>query len=106
MGYAELPGFRASIASPFFFYDLDLEIETSLKIHPFAIMDGTLKDYLKIDPEKASEIIDPLIEKVKSVNGTFISIWHNESFAENERWKGWRKVYEDLIEKALLTTES
>lgn len=101
MGYAELPGFRASIASPFFFYDLDLEVETSLKIHPFAIMDGTLKDYLKIEPDQAAEIIDPLIQKVKAVDGTFISIWHNESFAENERWKGWRKVYEDLIEKAL-----
>lgn len=101
MGYAELPGFRASIASPFFFYDLDLEVETSLKIHPFAIMDGTLKDYLKIEPEQAAEIIEPLIEKVKAVNGTFISVWHNESFAENERWKGWRRVYEDLIEKAL-----
>ena len=105
MGYAELPGFRASIASPFFFYDLDLEIETSLKIHPFAIMDGTLKDYMKIAPEKAAEIIDPLIEMVKAVNGTFISVWHNESFAENERWKGWKKVYEDLIEKALPTSE-
>jgi hypothetical protein len=105
MGYAELPGFRASIASPFFFYDLDLEIETSLKIHPFTIMDGTLKDYLKITPEKAAEIIDPLVEKVKAVNGTFISVWHNESFAENERWKGWKKVYEDMIEKALPTTE-
>jgi hypothetical protein len=101
MGYAELPGFRASIASPFFFYDLDLEVETSLKIHPFAIMDGTLKDYLKIEPDQAAEIINPLIQKVKAVNGTFISVWHNESFAENERWKGWRRVYEDLIEKAL-----
>ncbi len=101
MGYAELPGFRASIASPFFFYDLDLEVETSLKIHPFAIMDGTLKDYLKIEPNQAAEIIDPLIQKVKAVDGTFISVWHNESFAENERWKGWRRVYEDLIEKAL-----
>ncbi len=101
MGYAELPGFRASIASPFFFYDLDLEVETSLKIHPFAIMDGTLKDYLKIEPDQAAEIIDPLIQKVKAVDGTFISVWHNESFAENERWKGWRRVYEDLIQKAL-----
>jgi hypothetical protein len=106
MGYAELPGFRASIASSFFFYDLDLEIETSLKIHPFAIMDGTLKDYMKVEPEKASEIINPLIDKVKAVNGTFISIWHNESFAENNRWKGWRKVYEDLIEKALPNPET
>jgi hypothetical protein len=101
MGYAECPGFRAGIASPFFFYDLDLEIETSLKIHPFAIMDGTLRDYLKVSPEKASTIIHPLIDRVKQVGGTFIPVWHNESFAENERWKGWRAVYEAMVERAL-----
>ncbi|MCB0820185.1 MAG: polysaccharide deacetylase family protein [Bacteroidetes bacterium] len=101
MGYADLPGFRASICSPFFFYDLDLEIETSLKLHPFAIMDGTLKDYMNIAPEQAMEVIYPLIDEVKSVQGEFISVWHNESFAENERWKGWRTVYEQHIEAAL-----
>lgn len=101
MGYADLPGFRASICSPFYFYDLDLEVETSLKIHPFAIMDGTLKDYMNIEPERAMDIITPLIDAVKEVNGEFISIWHNESFAENERWKGWRKIYEDHLEAAL-----
>lgn len=100
MGYADRVGFRAGMASPFFFYDLDLEIETSLKIHPFAVMDGTLKDYMRIQPENALSVIRPIIEQVKKVNGTFISVWHNESFAENERWRGWRKVYEDLILEA------
>jgi len=101
MGYPDLPGFRASICSPYFFYDLDLEIETSLKLHPFAIMDGTLKDYMNIAPSQAMEVIHPLIDSVKRVDGQFISVWHNESFAENERWKGWRTVYENHIEAAL-----
>lgn len=101
MGYAEVPGFRAGICTPFFFYDLDLEIETGLKIHPFAIMDGTLKDYMKLEPEQCAAVYLPLIESVKKVNGHFITIWHNESFAENERWKGWRSVFEDIIEKSV-----
>jgi hypothetical protein len=101
MGYADRPGFRAGIASSFFFYDLDLEIETSLKIHPFAVMDGTLKDYMRIQPENAMSIVKPLIESVKKVDGTFITVWHNESFAENERWRGWRSVYEDIIQQAM-----
>ncbi|MEX1189084.1 MAG: polysaccharide deacetylase family protein [Bacteroidia bacterium] len=101
MGYADLPGFRASICSPYYFYDLDLEIETPLRIHPFAIMDGTLKDYMNIDPERAMEVINPLINSVKAVKGEFISVWHNESFAENLRWKGWRNIYENHIEAAL-----
>jgi hypothetical protein len=101
MGYPDQPGFRASICSPYFFYDLDLEIETALRLHPFAIMDGTLRDYMNISPEQAAAIINPLIEEVKKVKGEFITVWHNESFAENERWKGWRNVYEEMIEKAL-----
>ena len=101
MGYPDQPGFRAGICTPYFFYDLDLEIETALRLHPFAIMDGTLRDYMNIKPEDAADIINPLIDEIKKVKGEFISVWHNESFAENERWKGWRKVYEDMIEKAL-----
>lgn len=101
MGYAELPGFRAGIASPFMFYDLDLETETSLKIHPVGIMDGTLKDYMHLEPEDAEKIICETIQKVKAVQGEFVSIWHNESFAENQRWKGWRRVYETLLKTAM-----
>ncbi|MFN5319095.1 MAG: polysaccharide deacetylase family protein [Bacteroidia bacterium] len=101
MGYAEMPGFRAGIASPFMFYDLDLETETPLKIHPVGIMDGTLKDYMNLEPDEAEKIIYETIQKVKSVQGEFVSIWHNESFAENQRWKGWRKVYETLLKTAL-----
>lgn len=101
MGYADFPGFRASICCPYFFYDLDLEIETPLRLHPFAIMDGTLKDYLQVAPEDAMTVIKPLIKEVKAAHGEFIAVWHNESFAENERWKGWRNVFEGLIKEAI-----
>jgi len=100
MGYPDQPGFRASICTPFFYYDLDLEFETSLRLHPFCLMDGTLKDYMKIEPDEAYPIIRNLLAEVKSVKGEFISIWHNESFAENDRWKGWREVYEYLLVNA------
>ncbi len=97
MGYAALPGFRAGICSTFNFYDLDIEIETKLKVHPFMVMDGTLKDYLKLTTTDAIEEIKKLIDEVKAVNGTFISLWHNESLSNEKRWVGWRKVYEELL---------
>lgn len=100
MGYATLPGFRAGICSPYNFYDLDLEIETKLKIHPFMVMDGTLKDYMKLTPADAIEEIRKLIVEVKAVNGTFTSLWHNEPLSDEKRWVGWRKVYEKLLEMA------
>jgi hypothetical protein len=101
MGYAELPGFRAGIASSFNFYDLDLETETPLRVHPISIMDGTLKDYMGLQPDEAIEVIKMQLNKVKAVNGLFIAVWHNESFAENKRWKGWRTVYELMLEIAV-----
>ncbi len=100
MGYAALPGFRAGICSTYSFYDLDREEETKLRIHPFAVMDGTLKDYLNMTPDDAIERIRLLIDEVKKVNGTFISLWHNESLSDLKRWKGWRRVYEELLEMA------
>jgi hypothetical protein len=64
-------------------------------------MEGTLRDYMGVTPEKAIEIIELLVEEVKAVNGTFISLWHNESLSELKRWKGWRNVYEEMIKLAL-----
>jgi len=88
MGYASELGFRASICSDFNFYDIYLETETNLKVHPFAVMDGTLKDYMKMSDDNAISYIRPLIKQVKDVNGTFISLWHNESFSNAKTWKG------------------
>lgn len=101
MGYADQVGFRASICTPFYFYDLDLESETKLKIHPFAVMDGTLKDYLKTNPEDAKKIISELVLEVRKVNGHFISLWHNESLSNTGKWEDWLQVYEHLLKEAV-----
>jgi len=98
MGYATMAGFRASICTPFYFYDLDLDVPTKLKIHPFVVMDATLKHYMKLNPDEAIQHIYNLIGEVKKVDGTFISLWHNETMSENKMWKGWRKVYENMVE--------
>ncbi len=100
MGYAALPGFRAGICNSYNFYDLDIEIETKLRIHPFMVMDGTLKDYMNLTPTDAIEQVKHLISEVRKVNGTFTSLWHNESLSDEKRWKGWRKVYEELLKEA------
>ncbi len=80
---------------------LDLEAETKLKVHPFAVMDGTLKDYLNTSTDEAIEIIEKLIIEVKKVNGCFISLWHNESLSNQGKWKDWLEVYKHLLKKAI-----
>lgn len=97
MGYAFQVGFRASICTPFNFYDLDTELETKLKIHPFAVMEGTLKYHMKLRPSEGLEKIKALIDEVRAVNGVFISLWHNDTVNDRKIWKGWKTVYEEMV---------
>lgn len=101
MGYAAQPGFRAGIADDFFFYNLDHDVITNLRIHPFTLMDGTLRDYMKLGTKEAIVQAEVLIEAVKEVGGSFILLWHNESLSDQKRWLGWRHVFESIIEAAM-----
>jgi len=101
MGYAEITGFRASICTPFPFFDLDHDSQTNLIIHPFAVMDGTVHDYMKLTPKKATETIFDLINEVKKVGGTFMPLWHNPALNEQGKWKGWLEVYVKMVEEGM-----
>ena len=101
MGYASEPGFRASICTPYKFYDLDLDEKSNLTIHPFAFMDGTFRDYKDMSSTTVLEHIIPLIRQVKQVHGTLYTVWHNESLSDAKRWKGWQAVYEQMVKAAL-----
>ena len=96
MGYSCLPGFRAGICTPYYFYDLERETTTNLLITPFQVMDGTFTHYLQLSPEKAWEEIRLLMEEVKKTGGTFVGIWHNETVNDQGIWKGFRKVFEKM----------
>lgn len=100
MGYAEETGFRASIATPFRWFDVEKNEETPLIIHPFQAMDVTLKQYLQLTPEAATERLRTLIHTTQQVGGTFTTLWHNDNLAEIDDWKGWRAVYEQLLKNA------
>ncbi|MGD1846161.1 MAG: polysaccharide deacetylase family protein [Salibacteraceae bacterium] len=101
MGYAAEMGFRASICDSFLFFDLDREVETSLRIHPFCIMEATLRFYKKVAPEKALAHFQPIVDAVKAVDGTLMALWHNDSLSEHHQWVGWRELYEETIKLAL-----
>lgn len=97
LGYAKHVGFRASTCTPFYFYDLDFEIQTPLKIVPFAVMDVTLKKYMALSNEDSLQKIEDLKNEVKQVNGTFVSLFHNETISENTYWKGWKTIYKKMV---------
>ena len=97
MGYAKVAGFRASSCTPFYFYDLDFEIQTPLKIYPFAFMDVTLREFMDLTNKESLAKIVQLKKQVKNVNGTFITLFHNETLSENAYWKGWSTIYKTAV---------
>lgn len=101
MGFASETGFRAGTCTPFPFFDLTQNVQTELMIHPFQVMDVTLKNHLHLDPDEAWDDISGLMDEVKQVNGTFTCIWHNESLKDSGQWAGWQKVFEQLTRKGL-----
>ncbi len=96
MGYADNTGFRAGICTPFYFYDLENDVKTDLLVVPFQVMDGTLVNYQSLSPEKSFKEISSIMQEVKNVGGTFVSIWHNESVNDQNEWKGFRQVFEKM----------
>ncbi len=101
MGWAEMPGFRAGTCTPFIFYDLEREEPGNLKIFPLQIMDGTLRDYVQLNPEQAAERSLKIVEKIRGAGGTLVTLWHNESFSGYGRWKDWEKVYPEILKAAI-----
>lgn len=98
MGFASQAGFRAGIADTFRFYDLENDMVTNLRVHPFALMDGTMRDYLNLDVEASLALAKQLVDEVKSVGGTFIYLTHNETLGGEKRWVGWPQMYRLLLE--------
>jgi hypothetical protein len=96
MGYVNHIGFRAGTCSPFLFYDLDYEVQTPLMIHTFHIMDyALLKTKSQLDKKQT---LEKLIKEVKNVNGTFIPIFHNYTFSNEERWQGFKELFNYILD--------
>ena len=99
MGYASEVGFRSGTSLPFYFYDLDMELETKLLLRPFAVMDGTLNEYMNLPVDDAQYLVKELMDRVKEVDGVFMSLWHNETVNNNRHWQEWSQVYEFTLEE-------
>ncbi len=97
MGYSIHNGFRASICSPFYWYDLDDEIETGLKIHPYCLSETSLRYGDKATPETITEKAKPIIDIVKKYNGELVTIFHNDTMGTSPEWIEWNKVYEEIV---------
>ncbi len=100
MGYGSTNGFRASVASSFFWYDLEKEQQTALRLHPFCFMDANSFYEQKQTAQQTAEELKHYLTVCKSINGTMISIWHNDFLGTSPKFKGWKALYEQFISLA------
>ncbi|HEX2968856.1 MAG TPA: polysaccharide deacetylase family protein [Bacteroidales bacterium] len=97
MGYSDEPGFRAGIARPYFFYDIEREQQTLLKVYPFQVMDETIFNKKRLSNDESIPLIQKFLNIVKSVGGTFISIWHNTTISDDQNGHLRRDVFEYVL---------
>ena len=95
MGYVSKLGFRAGTCTPFLFYDIDYEIQTPLVINTFHLMDYSLLRHRSQLDKK--ETLQKIITEVMKVNGTFTPVFHNYTFSDEERWKGFKKLFKLIM---------
>ncbi len=79
MGYPETIGFRAGTSLPFLFYDINLEITTPLKVHPYVFHSQATRIY---DSNELQEIVLKIMKDLKGVKGNMLTIFKNRDFSE------------------------
>jgi len=98
MGYGSINGFRASVASPFYWYDLEKEAVTTLKLYPYCYMDANSFFEQHLSAEEAGQELQYYHDTVKAVGGQLITIFHNHFLTEQQQWKPWREMYLRFLE--------
>ncbi len=99
MGYGSINGFRASISSPFRWFNLNNNTATDLEVWPFCFMDANAFYEQKLSPGQAYTDLMRYYASVKKVRGTFITIWHNNFLGTDPLYKGWRELYEIFMKE-------
>lgn len=97
MGYGSINGFRASVASSFYWYDLKKETISRLKMHPFCYMDANCYYEQKLTADDAYKELIYYYEQCEKVKGTFITIFHNNFLGTEKQFVRWREMYNHFI---------
>lgn len=99
MGYGSINGFRASVATPFYWYDLEKEEAKDLLLYPFCFMDANAYFEEKLSSRQALDEMKHYYNVVKKVNGTLVILWHNTFLGTDKKFEGWREVYESFVKQ-------
>lgn len=96
MGYTHEIGFRAGTCTPFYFYDINMEVRQPLKVHPFAVHDYALINFKNKD--EIFEKMDRVYRMVKEVKGDFIMVFSNELLGGKHQLD-WMELYQSFLKR-------
>ncbi|WP_100616300.1 polysaccharide deacetylase family protein [Confluentibacter citreus] len=96
MGYVNHIGFRAGSCTPFLFYDLDYEVQTPLKVYSYHLMDYSLLKTQSLLDKKI--VLNDIISEIKKVNGEFVPVFHNYTFSDMDKWKGFKELFNIILD--------
>jgi hypothetical protein len=99
MGYGNINGFRASIASSFYWFDLEKNEQTNLLLYPFCFMDATAYYEQKFTVQQAFKQLMYYYNEIKNVNGLMVTVWHNHFLGTDPQFSGWRDMYEIFLKE-------
>lgn len=99
MGYGTINGFRASISSPYKWYNLSTEEITDLTIHPFCFMDANSFYEQKQDLAATEKELNFYLEICKSNGCDLITIFHNNFLGSSPEFSGYRQMYSDFLSR-------
>lgn len=92
MGYFSHPGFRASTCTPFYFYDINLEVQLPIRVNPFCFHSQHLEGVK--NKKDALKIARSLKYQIENVNGKFITVFTNEKLGKDEKY---RRFYKEIL---------
>ncbi|WP_350293619.1 polysaccharide deacetylase family protein [uncultured Croceitalea sp.] len=96
MGYTHEIGFRAGTCTPFYFYDINLEVQQPIKVHPFAVCDYSFLKFKK--QAQVFEVLDAMYRETKEVQGNLNIVFSNELLGSSNRLK-WLELYRAILKR-------
>ena len=93
LGYSDSEGFRCSTGNSYQVFDFLARKTLNVREVPLIIMDSTLNHTKHLSASQAEELFENYIPNYTPVSILF----HNSSF-DNYTWKGWKKLYDKIIE--------
>ena len=96
LGYTHVLGFRAGTCSAFNFYDINMEVQQPIRIHPFSVHDYALLRY-KSEQEMISAM-NALYQQIRKVNGNFTTVFSNELIGGSQKIN-WLDLYQNVLKK-------